>query len=131
MQFPTALHSVSYAGIWIGQARLALPEFLRKAKSLGFDGVMLMAKRPHLSPLDYDAKSCDDLRRLLRDLQLKIVCLAGYNDLGIGVDRPDIPLREMQILYVRELARLAQALECPLIRIFTSYDDLRMSYDQQ
>lgn len=131
MAFKTALHSVSYAGVWTGQARLTLPDFLRKANSLGFDGVMLMAKRPHLSVLDYDAKSCEELRRLLRDLSLKVVCLAGYNDFTLGSERPDIPAREMQILYVRELARLAQALDCSLIRVFTSYDDLRTPYDQQ
>jgi sugar phosphate isomerase/epimerase len=37
----------------------------------------------------------------------------------------------MQILYVRELARLASELACPLIRLFTSYDDLRTPYDRQ
>ncbi len=131
MPFKTALHSVSYAGVWTGQARLSLPEFLRKAKSLGFDGVMLMAKRPHLSVLDCDAKTCEELRGLIRDLSLKVVCLAGYNDFTLGSERPDIPMREMQILYVRELARLAQSLDCSLIRIFTSYDDQRNSYDQQ
>jgi len=129
--YKTALHSVSYAGVWTGQARLTLPDFLRKAKSLGYDGVMLMAKRPHLSVLDYDPKSCEEIGRLLRDLSLKVVCLAGYNDFTLGSERPDIPLREMQILYVRGLSRLAQAIGCPLIRIFTSYDDRRSSYDQQ
>ena len=131
MSFSTALHSVSYAGVWTGQARLALPDFLRKAKALGYGGVMLVAKRPHLSVLDQDAKSCEELRRLLRDLDLKLVCLAGYNDFTLGSERPDIPVREMQTLYVRELARLAQALDCSLIRVFTSYDDLRSSHDQQ
>lgn len=131
MTFKTTLHSVSYAGVWTGQARLNLPDFLRKAKTLGYDGVMLMAKRPHLSVLDHDAKACDDLRRLVRGLSLKVVCLAGYNDFTLGSDRPDIPAREMQILYVRALARLAQALDCSLIRVFTSYDDLRTPYDQQ
>jgi sugar phosphate isomerase/epimerase len=131
MPFKTALHSVSYAGVWTGQARLTLPDFLRKAKTLGFDGVMLMAKRPHLSALDFDAKACEELRGLLNDLGLKVACLAGYNDFMLGSDRPDIPTREMQILYVRELARVAQALDCQLIRVFTSYDDLRTSYDQQ
>ena len=129
--FKTALHSVSYAGVWSGQARLTLPEFLRKAKSLGYDGVMLMAKRPHLSVLDFDAKACEEARGLLRDLSLKVACLAGYNDFTLGSERPDIPTREMQVLYVRELARLAKALDCPLIRVFTSYDDLRTAYDQQ
>ena len=145
MPFKTALHSVSYAGVWTGQARLTLPDFLRRARTLGFDGVMLMAKRPHLSVLDFSplaptsperergvrSEGTEDLRRLLRDLSLKVVCLAGYNDFTLGSDRPDIPTREVQILYVRELARLAKALDCPLIRVFTSYDDLRTPYDQQ
>jgi sugar phosphate isomerase/epimerase len=129
--FKTALHSVSYAGVWTGQARLTLADFLRKAKMLGFDGVMLMAKRPHLSLLDFDARSAAELRALVRDLGLQVVCLAGYNDFTLGSERPDIPTREMQVLYVRELARLAQALDCKLIRIFTSYDDLRTPHDQQ
>jgi sugar phosphate isomerase/epimerase len=131
MAFTTALHSVSYAGVWTGQARLSLVDFLRKARTLGFDGVMLMAKRPHLSVLDCDASACDELRRLIRELDLKVVCLAGYNDFTLGSERPDIPVREMQVLYARELARLAERLDCKLIRIFTSYDDQRSSYDQQ
>src|SRR5439155_24436483 len=102
----TALHSVSYAGVWTGQARLTLPDFLRKAKDLGYDGVMLMAKRPHLSVVDHDADNVAALRRLLADLGLKVACLAGYTDFGLGGERPDIPVREMQVLYVRELARL-------------------------
>jgi len=44
-QMKTCLHSVSYAGVWRGQARLSVDEFLDKAKQFGFDGVMLMAKR--------------------------------------------------------------------------------------
>src|SRR6185295_1275485 len=96
MPFQTALHSVSYAGVWTGQTRLSLPDFLRKAKTLGYDGVMLMAKRPHLSVLDFDAKAADGLRQLVRELSLKVVCLAGYNDFTLGSDRPDIPTREMQ-----------------------------------
>ena len=31
MPFATVLHSVSYAGVWTGQARLSLADFLRKA----------------------------------------------------------------------------------------------------
>jgi hypothetical protein len=53
------LHSVSYAGVWPGQASLTLPQFLDKAVELGFPAVMLMAKRPHLSPLDFDAATRD------------------------------------------------------------------------
>ena len=49
------LHSVSYAGLW-GQAFLPVDEFVAKAAQLGFGGVMLMAKRPHVSILDYGPK---------------------------------------------------------------------------
>src|SRR5262249_6394800 len=54
MAWKTVLHSVSYAGVWPGQTRLSLEAFLERAQSLGYDGVMLMAKRPHLSLLDMD-----------------------------------------------------------------------------
>src|SRR5438876_5401288 len=111
----TALHSVSYAGVWPGQAKLALPGFLERARELGFDAVMLMAKRPHLSALDYDSGACQDLRRHLDRLGLKVACLAGYTDFCQGADRPDIPTREMQVLYVGELCRMARDVGCPLI----------------
>ncbi len=117
----TALHSVSYSGTW-GQARLSIEEFLHKAKSLGYDGVMLMAKRPHLSLLDYDEASLGKLRDMLDELKLHVACLAGYNDFGLGFDRPDTPVAEMQKLAVRELCKLARALRCNLIRVFTAYN---------
>ena len=52
MSFTSLLHSVSYSGSW-GQPALTVEQFLDKAADLGYDGVMLMAKRPHLSLLDY------------------------------------------------------------------------------
>jgi sugar phosphate isomerase/epimerase len=127
----TALHSVSYAGVWAGQARLSLDQFLERARSLGFPAVMLMAKRPHLSVMDYDAEARGRLRRQLDQLGLEVACLAGYTDFCLGCERPEIPTREMQILYIRELSRLARDLGCGLIRVFTGYDYPGLSLDQQ
>ncbi len=127
----TALHSVSYAGVWPGQARLSLEAFLERARALGFDAVMLMAKRPHLSVLDHDAEARARLRRQLDRLGLRVACLAGYTDLSLGAERPDVPAREMQILYVRELCRLAQDLGCGLVRVFTAFDHPASTLDQQ
>ena len=127
----TALHSVSYAGVWPGQARLALDAFLDKARALGFDAVMLMAKRPHLSPLDFGPDERRRLRRRLDELNLKVACLAGYNDFCAGADRPDVPLREIQTLYLRELCRLAHDLGCPLVRVFTGFDHPAASPEQR
>ena len=56
-----SLFSVSYAGLW-GQQRLDLPSFIGRAAELGFEGVMLMGKRPHLSPLDAGDETLASLR---------------------------------------------------------------------
>src|ERR1051326_7964386 len=93
----TALHSVSYAGVWPGPARLALPAFLERAKALGFDAVMLMAKRPHLSVLDFGPAERRRLRDRLNELGLEVACLAAYTDFCLGAEHPEIPSREMQI----------------------------------
>src|SRR6516162_4389768 len=122
MALSTALHSVSYAGVWPGQVQLTLDQFLERAQELGFDAVMLMAKRPHLSVLDLDADARRQLRRRLEALNLRVACLASYTDFCALADRPDIPAREQQILYVRELCRLAQDIGCGLLRVFTGFD---------
>lgn len=128
--FPTALHSVSYAGFWPGQARLDLDSFLVRANALGFDGVMLMAKRPHLSLLDYDDDAISRLADRLRELRLKVFCLAAYTDFTLGSDHPEIPCREFQIVTLTQLARLAERLGCSLLRVFTAYERPQVSYDQ-
>lgn len=130
LMFPKVLHSVSYAGVWPGQARLSLDDFLARARSLGYDGVMLMAKRPHLSALDFDDAAIERLRKRVDDLRLDVTCLAGYTDFAIGSDKPEIPTREMQILYLSQLARMAQGLNCKLVRVFTGYGRAGVGYDQ-
>jgi len=127
----TCLHSVSYAGVWRGQARLSVDEFLNKAKQLGFDGVMLMAKRPHVSVLDYDAAARKALRRKIESLGLDLVCLAGYTDFTAGVDKAGIPNVEIQASYVGELAKLARDLGTDMVRIFTGYERPDIPFDKQ
>lgn len=127
----TCLHSVSSAGVWRGQAKLSVDEFLEKARQLGFDGVMLMAKRPHISPLDYDIAARSALRREIDDLGLKLVCLAGYTDFTAGIDKADIPNMEIQAAYTGELARFARDLGTDMVRIFTGYERPGVPFDRQ
>jgi sugar phosphate isomerase/epimerase len=130
-QMKTCLHSVSYAGVWRGQAKLNVDEFLEKAKQLGFDGVMLMAKRPHVSPLDYDGAARNALRGRIENLGLALACLAGYTDFTAGVDKGGIPNVEIQACYVAELARLARDLGTDMVRIFTGYERPDIAFDRQ
>jgi sugar phosphate isomerase/epimerase len=127
----TCLHSVSYSGFWRGQARLTVDEFLVKAKELGYDGVMLMAKRPHVSPLDYDTEARKALRRRIEGLGLKLVCLAGYTDFTAGIDKAGIPHVEIQANYVEDLARLARDLGTNMVRVFTGYERPGIPFDKQ
>ncbi len=127
----TCLHSVSYAGVWRGQSKLTVDEFLAKAKELGFDGVMLMAKRPHVSPLDYDQARRKALRHKIEELGLELVCLAGYTDFTAGVDKPGVPNVEIQACYVGELAKLAHDLGTDMVRIFTGYQRPGVPLDKQ
>ena len=125
------LHSIGYAGLWRGQAQLTVDQFLVKAKELGFDSVMIMAKRPHVSPLDYDAAARQRLKARLQELGLTLPALAGYSDFTAGIDKPGIPNVEIQAAYVGEVARLARDLGCPMVRIFTGYERPGIPYDRQ
>jgi sugar phosphate isomerase/epimerase len=115
------LHSVSYSGSW-GQHSLSVEQFAEKAAELGFDGVMLMAKRPHLSVLDWPQPSRVRLRERLDKLGLHATCIAGYTNFTADLEHADIPNREFQIRHVVELAGMARDLGCGLIRVFTGYE---------
>src|SRR5215510_1864945 len=112
------LFSVSYAGFW-GQARLDLPAFLAKAAELGYPAVMLVGKRPHLSPLDFDVHGQDSrgplapraearqddlvrLQSLLHHHGLTCPVIGGYTDLSPPA-AAEVPFLEMQIAYVVSL----------------------------
>ena len=114
------LFSVSYAGLW-GQHTLDLESFIRKAAALGYSAVELMAKRPHLSPLDFDSGKLDRIKQCAQENRIQIATIAGYTDFTGGERAAEVPFVEMQLAYVRELARIAQQLEARIVRVFTGY----------
>ncbi|HKX00757.1 MAG TPA: sugar phosphate isomerase/epimerase family protein [Bryobacteraceae bacterium] len=130
MSFSALLHSVSYSGSW-GQAHLSLDQFIEKAADLGYDGVMLMAKRPHLSILDYGEKQRAQLRKHLEKHKLRDLCIAGYNNFTGDLEHGEVPHREIQIHYIMELARLAHDLGGTLVRIFTAYENPAAGFTPQ
>ena len=104
---------------------------LLKAKELGFDGIMLAAKRPHVSLIDYNDAARQKLRARIKELGLELVCLAGYNDFAAGVDKAGIPNVEIQAAYIGELAKLARDLGTNMVRIYTGYERPDVPYDKQ
>jgi sugar phosphate isomerase/epimerase len=129
--FTPVLHSVSYAGVWRDQTRLDVDAFLLKAKELGFAHVELVGKRPHVSPLDYDASARQRLRARIKELGLTLACLAAYPDFTAGADKPGIPAAEIGAVYVGEAARLAKDLGTSCVRVFTGYERPGVPFDVQ
>jgi len=124
------LHSVSYAGLW-GQAALSVDDFIDKAASLGYDGVMLMAKRPHVSVLDYGPRERARLRKRIEKRKLKHVVIAGYTNFTADLEHGEVPHREFQIQHVKVLAELARDLGGSVVRVFTGYQHPAVSETSQ
>lgn len=124
------LFSVSYSGSW-GQATLDLETFADRAADLGFDGVMLGGKRPHLSVLDWSPEDRARLRKRIEARGLKPVVVAAYNNFTADMDHAEIPQREFQIHYIATLAEMARDLGGNLVRIFTGYEHPAAEYGRQ
>lgn len=124
------LHSVSYAGLW-GQPALTVEQFLAKAAELGYGGVMLAAKRPHVGILDYNKAARTRLRKKLEQHQLTDLCLAGYCNITADLEHADVPTIEIQTAYLVELIQLAQDLGGRTLRIFTGYENPAFDYTRQ
>lgn len=119
----TALHSISYIGAWQGQEFLDLESFIDKAADLGYNGVELTAKRPHLSVLDYSADRLAQLRKKMDDRHIECAAIAAYTDFSVDAAGGMMPFTEMQLIYIKALCEAAAVLKCDLIRIFTGYDN--------
>jgi len=114
------LFSISYAGLW-GQDRLDLLDFIDRAAALGYAGVMIAGKRPHLSPLEARPERLAAVRQRLETAGIRCAVIAGYTDFS-GVGPPMVPVLELQIAYVEELGRIAAALGAPYVRVFTGFE---------
>lgn len=127
------LHSVSYAGLW-GQEKLDLEAFIPHSAELGYAGVMLMTKRPHLSVLDFDLEAVGRLKDLLGQHGQTVACLAGYSDPGVGFSPsggPFVPLAEAQLFLIKSWAQMAQRLEAPILRLMTGAEVVGEPYTRQ
>ncbi len=110
-----ALHSVSYGGtVTSDQVELPLAKIFEKAKSFGFDGVTVMAKRPHALPLDLSADARKKLKDQAAERGLKIVCIAAYSGFG----SPQAIARELNLAYLLECLKLASDLGASFVRSF-------------
>lgn len=127
MSLTPALFSVSYSGSW-GQTRLSLEQFVDKAAELGCRGVMLGGKRPHLSPLDWTPRKLGALRKRIERHGFEKIIVAAYNNFSADLEHGEVPMREIQIAHVTDLARITAELGGDLVRVFSAYEHPARGY---
>jgi sugar phosphate isomerase/epimerase len=125
------LHSVSYSPTWKGQTALPLDKVIDKASQLGFDGIELIAKRPHASPLDLNTEGRKRLKETILSKGLELPCIAGYQDFSSGLEHSDMAHFEKELLYLRETVRLARDLDCRIVRIYSGFLRPQIPYEEQ
>lgn len=116
------LYSITYLGIWYKGCALTVPEFIQKAKKLGYSGIEIDGKRPHGNPMDLDAAARKEIKKLTKDAGLDMVGVAGNNDFS----SPIAEHRESQLLMVREQIKLCKDLGGKYVRLFMAWPGVTM-----
>lgn len=111
------LYSITFLGLWYRGKELTLEQVIRKAREYGYDGVEIDGKRPHGNPLDWPTKRCKQLRSMADGEGIEIYAVAGNNDFS----SPICEHRECQIVYLRELMRMAADFGAPSVRVFLAW----------
>jgi sugar phosphate isomerase/epimerase len=111
------LYSITYLGVWYGGEALTLEQVVERARKYGYQGVEVDGKRPHGNPLDMPRNRCRELRRYAEDRGIEIYAVAANNDFSSPIPE----FRESQLLYVRELIRMAADLQAGVVRVFLAW----------
>jgi sugar phosphate isomerase/epimerase len=111
-----SLHSVSYSGFFYVGRPLSIEEVIARVAEYGYDGVELMAKRPHASPIDLSQADRRRIAEVASSYGIEIPALASYTDFS----GPDEFRRELNILYAKEVIELASDLGVKVVRVFAA-----------
>jgi sugar phosphate isomerase/epimerase len=116
-QMKVGLYSITFLGIWYRGEALPLEEVIKRARKYGYEGVEIDGKRPHGHPLDMPKSRSRELRSIAEGEGVEIYGLAADNDFS----SPMTEHREAQLLYVRELIRVASELGAKTVRVFLAW----------
>jgi sugar phosphate isomerase/epimerase len=111
------LYSITYLGLWYRGKALTLEEVIERARRYGYDGVEIDGKRPHGNPLDMPRRRCRELRSRAESAGIELYSVAANNDLSSPI--PEV--RESQLVYLRELIRMAGELRVKTVRVFLAW----------
>ncbi|MGA2132009.1 MAG: sugar phosphate isomerase/epimerase family protein [Bryobacteraceae bacterium] len=111
------LYSITYGGVWYRGDALTVEQVIGRARQFGYQGVEIDGKRPHGNPLDMPSARCRDLRSMAADQGIEIYAVAGNNDFSSPIPEH----REAQLVYARDLMRMAAELGAKIVRVFLAW----------
>ncbi len=103
--------------------KFSLPDAIMKIAGLGFNGVEVMADRPHLYPPDYDAGALRAVADLIRRNGLVVTNLNSFTLFAVGDMHlpswiePERSRREIRIRHTLDCLKAASAIGCPNISV--------------
>jgi sugar phosphate isomerase/epimerase len=112
-----SLYSVTYIGLWYRGEALSMEEILERARTFGYGGIEIEAKRPHGFPLDWPRQRCQEFRQRSSDAGIEITGLAAMNDFSSPIGE----YREAQLANVRDLIRMASDVGTGVVRVFLGW----------
>ena len=117
LKMKVGLYSITYLGVWYRGDALSHEQLIERAKRYGFEGIELDGKRPHGNPLDLPRKRCEEIRRRAQGEGVPVYAVAANNDFSSPIPEQ----REAQLVYMRELIRMAADLNAHTVRVFFAW----------
>jgi sugar phosphate isomerase/epimerase len=115
-----ALLTVSYSGLFYDGPALTLVEQIRKARTLGFDGLSIETKRPVASPLDLTRSDRKEVRAVADGEGIAICAIESLSNFASAV----MEERENTLAMMRLVLELASDLEVDLVKVFAAWPGL-------
>jgi sugar phosphate isomerase/epimerase len=112
-----AFLTVSYSGQFYDGPPLTLPEQIRKARELGFDGLSIETKRPVASPLDLTKQDRREIREAAANEGIELCAVESLSNFA----SPLMEERENNLAMMRLVIELARDLEVELVKVFAAW----------
>ena len=112
-----AFLTVSYSGQFYDGAALTLPEQIRKARELGFDGLSIETKRPVASPLDLSSAARQEIRSVAAAERIELCAVESMSNFA----SPLMEERENNLAMMRLVIELACDLEVEVVKVFAAW----------
>jgi sugar phosphate isomerase/epimerase len=115
-----ALLSVSYSGLFYDGPGLSIEQQVRKAKSLGFDGLAIETKRPVAFPLDLSRADRTRIRQVAADEGIALCAVESMSNFaGRYMEE-----RENNLAMMRTVLDLASDLGVEIVKVFAAWPGL-------